>query len=335
NELVSDLLCMFPLFATTDQYRLIHLGHHQFVNDWDKDPELINLGKTRSMDKFPMTRGQFIYHYYLRMLGPPVLLRYMWDNIWVTALGKCKSTYLDDEEQRTQPKILGLRVTTLLGLAYAVGLVIAVRLATGAGLGLPGYLGIGLGGWLLACGMVAVLPRKMFYLSPFTEVYSHKFNSVMRLGYFTGLITMLGILTWATGFDWRFYFWALWILPLFTTFPYLMLIRDIYQHANADDGKLTNSRVFFCDPLTRWGLFIYGQGVHLTHHLFPLIPHYNLMKLHHLLQENNTEYAQYAVECHGVFSNRVEQPTILDVMEIPTCEPQEILDHHASSDDPA
>src|SRR5437879_514702 len=33
NELISDLLCMFPLFCTTAQYRLIHLGHHEYTND--------------------------------------------------------------------------------------------------------------------------------------------------------------------------------------------------------------------------------------------------------------------------------------------------------------
>src|SRR5271166_958155 len=33
NELVSDLLCMFPLMAMTQRFRVTHLGHHQFLND--------------------------------------------------------------------------------------------------------------------------------------------------------------------------------------------------------------------------------------------------------------------------------------------------------------
>jgi fatty acid desaturase len=55
-----------------------------------------------------------------------------------------------------------------------------------------------------------------------------------------------------------------------------MLLRDIYQHTNADDGRLTNSRVAFADPFTRWAVFVYGQDMHIPHHLFPAIPHNRL-----------------------------------------------------------
>src|SRR5947209_15178520 len=33
NDLASDWLCMFPLFGSTQHYRLQHIAHHQFVND--------------------------------------------------------------------------------------------------------------------------------------------------------------------------------------------------------------------------------------------------------------------------------------------------------------
>ena len=38
NDLASDWLCMFPLFSSTQHYRLQHLAHHQFVNDPDAIP---------------------------------------------------------------------------------------------------------------------------------------------------------------------------------------------------------------------------------------------------------------------------------------------------------
>ena len=87
-----------------------------------------------------------------------------------------------------------------------------------------------------------------------------------------------------TGTNYAIYFWLLWVLPLGTSFPYLMLLRDLVQHANADDGKLTNSRVVFCNPFIRWAMFVYGQDAHLTHHLYPAVPHYNLPRLHQLLE---------------------------------------------------
>lgn len=322
NELASDLFCIFPLFATTEQYRLIHLGHHQYVNDWEKDPELINLGKTRSMDQFPMTKWQFIYHFYIRIFWPPVLLRYLWDNIYVTAVGRGRSPYLTEQQQKVRYQFFGFRLTTILGVLYIATLTAAMRLLAVYGTPLAAAL-TPFAFFTAGCLVVALLPEDWFYRTPFVPVYSVKTTSMMRLAFFGLLIGGLGWVRFATSFDWAIYFHLLWVVPIFTSFPYVMLLRDIYQHANADDGKLTNSRVFICGPLIRWAFFIYGQGVHLTHHIFPTVPHYNLMKLHRLLQKHNEEYRRYAVECHGVFSNRTGHPTILDVMEIPTVEPAE------------
>ena len=70
NELVSDWFCMFPIFSTTAQYRHMHLGHHEYTNDWERDPELLNLGQTRMMDQFPMTKRQFLYHFTVALFVP-------------------------------------------------------------------------------------------------------------------------------------------------------------------------------------------------------------------------------------------------------------------------
>ncbi len=113
------------------------------------------------------------------------------------------------------------------------------------------------------------------------------------------------------------YFYLLWVLPLCTSFLYFMLLRDVYQHTNADDGRLTNTRVFLVDPFTRWAIFVYGQDMHVPHHLFPGIPHYRLSRLHKLLKAEHTEYAQSVVECHGTFTNRNGLPSILDLLAEP------------------
>ncbi|MEX2560971.1 MAG: fatty acid desaturase [Pirellulales bacterium] len=320
NELVSDLFCMFPLFSTTAQYRQIHLGHHEYTNDWQRDPELLNLGQTRMMDRFPMTRGQFVTQFFARIFWPPTLLRYMWDNIYVTTLGNGVHPYLKKSAGKPRGRIGTVRITSLLGVAYLAAIVLAM-----------GYLSwhgnwtllavTPLAFWLAAAGLVRMLPDDWFFQSQLRPVHSAKLTSNLRLGWITGLECVLAWSRYATGVEWGVYFWLFWLLPLFTSFPYYMLLRDLYQHANADDGKLTNSRVMFTNPLVRWAMFIYGQDIHLTHHLYPAVPHYNLRKLHRLLVDNSPEYAKHVVECHGMLWNTNGKPTLLDCMELPTREP--------------
>lgn len=314
NELVSDIFCMFPLFSTTDQYRQIHLGHHEYPNDWERDPELINLGKTRMMDQFPMTRWQFIRNYGLRLLWPPTMFRYLWDNLYVTAMGRGVHPYMVDETN--VPMIAGIRLTTILGMGYIAVLLPTMGVLTH--LGGPVSLTIApIALWLSACGVIAALPAQWFFASRLKPVYSAKTTSIMRLGCVTLLDAALCWATYLTGTEWGVYFYLLWIMPLVTTFPYLMLLRDMFQHANADDGRLTNSRVAFPNPILRWAMFVYGQDLHLTHHLYPAVPHYRLQDLHQLLKDNSAEYAQHVVECDGAFINRTGRPTLLDCMYLP------------------
>ncbi len=321
NEFVSDWFCMFPLFSTTAQYRLIHLGHHEFTNDWDHDPELVNLGKTRMMDRFPMTKREFVVQFFGRILWPPTLLRYMWDNIYVTTLGHGVHPYMG-RQPSGGGKIGPVRITSLLGVLYVV-LFVAVM----------GYLSW-YGSWMsllltpvaflaMAAGVVRLIPVEWFFPPEFKPVHSTRLTSILRLTWITLLECTMAWSRYATGVEWGAYFWLFWVLPLFTSFPYYMLLRDLYQHANADDGKLTNSRVVFCHPILRWAMFIYGQDIHLTHHLYPAVPHYNLPRLHRLLVESNAEYARHVVECEGMLWNSSGKPTLLDCMEVPTREPLE------------
>lgn len=320
NELVSDWFCMFPLFSTTAQYRLIHLGHHEYTNDWDRDPELVNLGKTRMMDRFPMTRAEFVRQFCARIFWPTTLLRYMWDNIYLTTLGNSKNPYQRGPSNSRRGQVGPFRGTTLLGIGY-----VAVMVAV---MGWLSYFGTWTSLviapvvlWAAGSAVALLLPDDWFFQSELRPVVSSKATSVFRLGWITLLETALACLRFGTGVEWGVYFWLLWVLPLFTSFPYYMLLRDLYQHANADDGKLTNSRVIFCNPLLRWAMFIYGQDIHLTHHLYPAVPHYNLRRLHRLLIDNNQEYAEHVVECHGMVWNHNGKLTVLDCMEVPTCEP--------------
>src|SRR5437868_5734239 len=78
NELVSEWFCMFPILGTTHSYRVQHLGHHQYPNDPDRDPDWTQMQLSGHRYQFPMTRGRFLWECVLKqILWPPKLLRYV------------------------------------------------------------------------------------------------------------------------------------------------------------------------------------------------------------------------------------------------------------------
>jgi fatty acid desaturase len=112
------------------------------------------------------------------------------------------------------------------------------------------------------------------------------------------------------------YYAVLWVLPLFTSFSFFMILRQWVQHGNGDRGWLTNTRVFFVQRLINFSVFPIGQDYHLPHHLFATVPHYRLRALHELLLEY-PEYREQAVEVHGYFlppHRPPTHPTVLDVL---------------------
>ena len=71
NDLVADLFCMFPLLTNIHFYRLFHLAHHQYTNDWERDPDLVNMGRAKGVAAFPMPRWRVVASLYLRGPLPP------------------------------------------------------------------------------------------------------------------------------------------------------------------------------------------------------------------------------------------------------------------------
>jgi fatty acid desaturase len=313
NDLVGDLACLIPVLSCLHFYRLFHMAHHQFTNDPELDPDLVNLGPGKRIEEFPMGRLRFILSRFLAPLFSPVsFVVYQWEYVYVNVLGKGNNVYMrrvpggDASDPRP-------RLGTVLGLLYLAA----------ATAGQYALTRTGRAGWLIPAGLLGLalvasvsyaLPDRAIFRSPFRQLYSPRFSSVLRLGTYTAVLVALGLLHEATGGRSTPYIFVLWLVPLTTTFSYFMLLRDTYQHTNADDGRLTNTRVFYCDPLTRWAVFVYGQDMHVPHHLFPSVPHYRLPRLHELLKGRRADYAREVVECHGTFANGIGRPTILDVL---------------------
>jgi fatty acid desaturase len=317
NDLIGDAFCLFPVLSTVHFYRLFHLAHHQYTNDLTRDPDLVTLGGSKMVERFPMGRWQFVKAFYLRAFTDPLaFLKYEQDYIDINVLGRSENVYLRRCPESNGSGRAWPRLGAALGLIYLLAFIAGQWALTWAGR--PGWLVYeGMVGTSLVLATAWALPGTAFFPSPFRQPYSGRTAGVLRLACYSWFLVALGLLRAATAGRSSFYFWVLWIVPLMTTFPFFMLLRDVYQHTNADDGRLTNTRVFFPDPFTRWAVFVYGQDMHVPHHLFPAIPHHRLGRLHQLLKARHPDYAASVVECHGTFANRVGQPTILDTLTMP------------------
>jgi fatty acid desaturase len=147
-------------------------------------------------------------------------------------------------------------------------------------------------------------------------VFSQRTATILRVTFITlvfNVIAWLALLAdpWAP-----LYYFLLWLVPIFTSFSFFMILRQLVQHGNADRGWLTNTRIFFVSQFIRFSVFPMGQDFHLPHHLFASVPHYRLRRLHEALLEY-PEYRQQAVEVHGYFASPErpqEHPTVLDVL---------------------
>jgi fatty acid desaturase len=314
NDFIPDVFCMFPLMTTVHFYRLFHMAHHQFTNDPERDPDLQNLGQGKRSSEFPMQRVRFIRVVYLSLIVAPIrFLGYSWAYFQVNTLGQGKNVYVNGTGSGNEPVRVWPRLGTGLGIVYLLGFNLATWILTTyrkpEWLIPAGFVGLG-----LAMVISYRLPDWAVFRSPFRQAYSSRLGGIFRLGYFTVLMEILAHLRWATGGTSAVYFTLLWFIPMNTSFMYFMFLRDVYQHSNADAGRLTNSRVFFTDPFTRWAVFVYGQDMHIPHHLFPAVPHYHLRPLHDLLKNTHDTYRDQVVETHGTFHDIQGRPTILDEM---------------------
>lgn len=236
NELASDLLCMFPLMAMTQRFRITHLGHHQFLNDPVRDPDVPRLHFDEDRFPFPMKKTTFWYRYVVMSLWPPALMKYLY--------GQAKNANVS----------AGLRE-----------------------------------------------PRC---------VYRFRVGRCLRGAYWLPVLTSVHL----TG-AWPLFF-LFWVSPLLTFYAFYMQLREIAHHSNASrEGEFTHSRNFHCNPILNWAVFPYGQDYHLTHHVFGLLPHYNLAKAHAILMRY-APYREQAVSCYGYFFLRPgsKGPTVLDML---------------------
>src|SRR5262249_7885175 len=154
--------------------------------------------------------------------------------------------------------------------------------------------------WAAGMLVLARVPEEWYEEYAIKADIPVRWSACMRFTFNT--LTAAGI-AWATvltGMPWWAFYVVLWLIPLGTSFPFFMILRQIVQHGNADRERFTNTRVFIVNPLISMSVFPIGNDYHLPHHLFPMVPHYNLRKLHSLLLDKEI-YRHEAVIVEGYF----------------------------------
>lgn len=307
NEIVSDWFCMFPLFSSTHFYRLQHLAHHQFVNDPERDPDISQLQTSGHWLDFPLAKKEFLWTL-LKQLWVPNLIRFMRIRATYNAGASEHNPYIRKGWKKS-------KVPFRAGLGYILGL--TALLTTLTFLGEPLLLA---GGTLVAWSAIMifylVIPERWFHQSRIHAVISTRVMTLSRMTFITALFSSLAWITLLTGVPAALYFFLLWVVPIFTSFSFLMILRQLVQHGNGGRGWLSNTRVFFVNHLINFGVFPMGQEYHLPHHLFATVPHYRLRQLHDVLMDY-PEYREQAVVIEGYFLPKHQpptHPTVLDVL---------------------
>jgi fatty acid desaturase len=307
NELSSDLLCLFPLYSSTHHYRLQHLAHHQFVNDPERDPDVSQLKTSGHWLSFPISKGEFV-RTLLKQLWLPNLVRFIRVRAAYNATGTDKNPYL---RKGTKPSKFPVRVAVLYLLSQIILLTTFVWLGNAILLAIvPTAL------WAAVMGFYLWLPANQFHQSRVHPVISQRIMSLLRVSFITLVYVSLAWITLLTGVWAAVYYFLLWLVPLFTSFSFFMILRQLVQHGNGDRGWLTNTRIFFVQRFINFSVFPIGQDYHLPHHLYATVPHYRLRELHELLLQY-PEYREQAVEVHGYFippRKDSPYPTVLDVL---------------------
>ncbi len=309
NELASDWLAAFPIYTSTFHFRLHHLAHHQFINDPLRDPDFAQLHDSGHDLDFPITHFEMLQAL-AKQLWLPNLFRYTLARARYSALGTVNNPYVDRERR-------GEKLPTTAGIIYAITAPTVANILTQNGLGAWAFVALGI--------MTAIVIAYFYFLDEnklphahVETVISHRVTNISRVAYMAiayFALTALQVSGFAHAWD---YFVLLWIVPLFTTFPLFMIMRQWVQHGNADRGRYTNTRVFLVNPFIRYAVFPFGMDYHLPHHIYASVPHYRLKGLHELLLQE-PEYREKGIVVEGYFNSphgEVEDrnPTVIEVL---------------------
>lgn len=308
NELAADWLAAFSIYTSTYQFRVHHLAHHQFVNDPERDPDIAQLKDSHHWLDFPVAHIDVLAKL-ARQLWPPNIIRYTLVRARYSAVGHDDNPYIARGEA-------GSKLPVRAGIAFAVGVPITVSLLLRVADPVWAWAVL-FGAYAAVVAYFARLPAALFPQSRILPVISHRVTAISRMTFLMIVYAVLTYVDAGTGETWAYdRYGVYWLLPLFTSFPLFMMLRQWMQHGNADRGRYTNTRVFLAGPLVRYAVFPWGMDYHLPHHMMASVPHYRLKDLHEALLAD-PKYREKGVIVEGYFGEgdpESGRPTALSVL---------------------
>jgi fatty acid desaturase len=306
NELVSDWTAAFAIYTSTHSFRLHHFAHHQFVNDPDRDPNFEQAHESGYWLDFPVEQFELVKGL-LRLMSPVSTVRYIIARAKQSSIGTETNPFSKPEEMGDPWAVRAGIVFAVLVPTIAMGLAF-FKLFTLA-------FALLIGSWIAVVAYYYAIPDSYFPQSKIDPVISLRTTSISRMSFLAIVYLAVTYGEFTTGQPVWGWFGLLWILPLFTSFPVYMVLREWVQHGNADRGRYTNSRVFLVDPFSRYAVFPLGMDYHLPHHLFVGVPHYKLKALHEELLAANPEYEKNCRIVEGwSHAQTADHPSIVDVL---------------------
>ena len=249
------------------------------------DPDLNFMEESGHHFPFPMSRRHFFWDCLVKtLLWVPGLIRYMRIRSRHMNLGTGVGPYA--------PR--GKRSKLLIPVGVGYILTQAALLTALTMHGDPLLLGlIPVGLWALVVAFYGLVPGHYYPQTLIKLDVSRRWITMLRMSHITLVFSALAWLTYWTDQPWGLYYLVLWVVPLLTTFAFLMIVREGIQHGGLGQERFIHTRLFEGGPLVRFAVFPLGMDYHLPHHLFPMVPHYRLKKLHALLEQTQP-YQQLA-----------------------------------------
>src|SRR5262245_6493122 len=202
NELASDWLCMYPLFTTTYMYRLQHLAHHQFVNDPDRDPNLIQMRATHTWPDGPL-RPRELVAYLFRLVSPVRLFGFLKVRVQDNSFTSSHDVYQSSEAPAPNwPKQLG---AACVFAQLVVNLILLYRNDLTLLAIIPPSL------WAASMLFFGLLPERCYHQSRVKPDMSLRSATLQRFTYYFALFHGLAWLSVATGRPVLWYWVLLWM----------------------------------------------------------------------------------------------------------------------------